>query len=76
MPITIDIKKDYLYNLGLEEGLEKGLEKGNLKIEENRKNTIVKMYQGGLQVDRIGDFLEVPEEFVLVVLRQAGLLDA
>ena len=46
MPITIDVEKDYLYNMGVEEGIEKGREEGREKgIEEG----IDKGFQKGIK---------------------------
>ena len=70
MPITYDIKKDYLYRQGRKDGIEKGIEKGikkgiekeRLQQEKERKEQITKMLQSGiLSISQIAEFTSTPE---------------
>jgi hypothetical protein len=62
MPITYDIKKDYLYRQGRKEGIEKGIEKERLQKEIEKKEQIIKMLQSGiLTVSQIAEFSNTPE---------------
>ena len=80
MPITIDVKKDYLYNKGLEAGLSIGIEKGIERgIQQGstteRRQTIIKMFSAGLTPEQIYVILDITKEEVLAVLKASGLLN-
>ena len=62
MPITYDIKKDFLYQQGRKDGIEKGIEKERLQKEKEKKEQIIKMLQSGiLSVSQIAEFTNTPE---------------
>ena len=53
MPISIDIKKDYLYNTGIKKGIEEGIEKGREEglekgLEKGREEGLEKGLEKGL----------------------------
>ena len=62
MPITIDIKTDYLYNKGIEKGFEKGMTK---KDYENKYNFVVSLFQNSdFSDERIAFIASVDIAFV------------
>ena len=61
MPITYDIKKDVLYQQGIEQG-----------IEQNVEQSIIGLYKIGIPVKKIVEGLGVPLDKVEHVLRKSG----
>ncbi len=75
MPITIDIEKDYLYNLGVEKGIEQGIEQGIEKgIEKERASKevefILRSFDSGISIDLISNITNVKRERVMEILQE------
>jgi len=66
MPITIEIEKDYLYNLGIEKGLEKGLEKGAINEQEK---VVINAFKNGISLPIIANITNLSIKKVKDILR-------
>lgn len=71
MPITIEIEKDYLYNLGIEKGIEKGLEKGAINEQEK---VVIKAFNNGISLPIIANITNLSLKKVKDILKNNNLL--
>ena len=66
MPITYDIKKDYLYNEGFKKGEKRGEKRGKKRgIEVGKNAMIIEMLKDkSLSVEKIAKFAKVSVDYV------------
>ncbi len=74
MPITYDVKTDYLYNKGIEKGIEQGIEKGIEKgIERDKIDVVFNARLKGLSIDLIADIVKLPVDRVQQILKKMNI---
>jgi hypothetical protein len=65
MPISIDIKQDYLYNKGLEEGKLEGILEGQLIANvEDDVELLCRMAHKNVAYDLMSSLSDVPDDFL------------
>ena len=67
MPITYDIKTDFLYKKGKAEGKAEGIEEG---MERKSRIVVARGYEKGLSLEEIAELADMPVEWVIAVIRE------
>lgn len=67
MPITYDIRTDFLYKKGKEEGREEGIEKG---FELKERIVVTRSWEKGLAPEEIAELADIPLERVKAVIQE------
>ncbi len=71
MPITYDIKTDFLFKKGKEEGLKEGLEKGLEAGKERKEHIFVERgWKKGMPPEEIAELADMPVERVNAIIRE------
>lgn len=70
MPVTYDIRTDFLYQKGEKEGIEKGMEKG---IELKERVFVARGWEKGMTPEAIAELADMPVELVNAIIRELEL---
>jgi hypothetical protein len=67
MPITYDIKTDYLFKQGIEQGIEQGSEQG---IEKNRIEVILTGWKNGIELSSLALLTSLNQYEVMAIIEK------
>lgn len=67
MPITYDIRTDFLYKKGKAEGKVEGIEEG---MERKARIVVARSHEKGLSPEEIAELAEMPVEWVKAIIRE------